>query len=225
MKLVKAAGALCLATLAVFSSPWALAQDSGWYAGANLGSASTSIDGAKINSGLVGNWFNSSTTVKDEHSTGYKVFGGYRLDKNFALEGGYFDLGSFGYTATTVPAGTLNGTIKITGLNLDLVGTMPLNEKFSAFGRVGLNYAHTRDSFSSTGAVLVGNPNPSKSDANYKLGLGLQYALTESLAVRAELERYRVNDALGSRGNIDLVSAGLIYRFGDKAQAPTPKYK
>lgn len=219
MKLVKAAGAFSLATLAVFASPWALAQDSGWYAGANAGNTSTSIAEGKINSAFASNWFNSSTTVKDESSTGYKIFGGYQLNKNLALEGGYFDLGSFGYSASTVPAGTLNGTIKIKGVNLDLVGTLPLNEKLSAVGRVGLNYGRTRDSFSGTGAVLVGNPNPSKNETNYKFGLGLQYAWTESLAVRAELERYRVNDALGNKGNVDLVSVGLIYRFGDKAQA------
>jgi OOP family OmpA-OmpF porin len=49
-------------------------------------------------------------------------------------------------------------------------------------------------------------PIPRKNDTNYKLGLGLQYAVTESFAVRAEAERYRVNDAVGNRGHIDLVS-------------------
>jgi OOP family OmpA-OmpF porin len=66
-------------------------------------------------------------------------------------------------------------------------------------------------------------PIPRKNDTNYKLGLGLQYAVTESLAVRAEAERYRVNDAIGNRGHIDLVSVGLIYRFGGKTQAPAPR--
>ena len=86
-------------------------------------------------------------------TTGYKLFGGYKFNKNFALEGGYFDLGKFGFTATTVPAGTLNGNIKLKGLNLDAVGILPIAEKFSAFGRVGLNYAQAKDSFTGTGAV------------------------------------------------------------------------
>lgn len=223
MKLTKATGALGLAALAAFASPAVMAQEAGWYGGANAGRSSATIDDERINGGLINRGFRSSTIVDDDRSTGFKVFGGYQLNKNFAVEGGYFDLGKFGYTATTVPAGTLNGNIKLRGLNLDLVGIVSLTDKFSAFGRAGLNYAQARDSFSGTGAVQVGNPNPRKNDTNYKLGLGLQYALTESLAVRAEAERYRVNDAVGNRGHIDLVSVGLVYRFGGKSQAPAPR--
>lgn len=223
MKLIKASGALGLVAFAALASPAVMAQDSGWYGGANAGRSSATIDDERINGGLINRGFRSSTIVDDDRSTGFKVFGGYQLNKNFAVEGGYFDLGKFGYTATTVPAGTLNGNIKLRGLNLDLVGIVPLTDKFSAFGRAGLNYAQARDSFSGTGAVQVGNPNPRKNDTNYKLGLGLQYALTESLAVRAEAERYRVNDAVGNRGHIDLVSVGLVYRFGGKSQAPAPR--
>jgi OOP family OmpA-OmpF porin len=112
--------------------------------------------------------------------------------------------------------------MKVRGLNLDLVGTLPMTEKFSVFGRVGVNYAQTRDNFSGTGAVSVTNPTPRKNDTNYKFGAGVQYAFTDSLAMRLEGERYRVNDAVGNKGDVDLYSVGLIYRFGPKAQAPAP---
>ena len=222
MKLTNVTSVLGLAALAALTSPGAMAQgqDSGWYGGANVGRSAATVDDERINRGLLGNGFTSSALVADDRSTGYKIFGGYQLNRNFALEGGYFDLGNFGYTATTVPTGTLDGRIKLRGLNLDLVGTVPLGEKFSVFGRAGLNYAQAHDSFGGTGAVRVANPNPRKNDTNYKLGLGLQYALSESLALRAEAERYRVNDAIGNRGHVDLVSVGLIYRFGGKTQAP-----
>ena len=212
-----------MVAFAALASPAVMAQDAGWYGGANVGRSGATIDDERINGGLINRGFSSSTIVDDDRSTGYKIFGGYQLNKNFAIEGGYFDLGRFGYTATTVPAGTLNGNIKLRGLNLDLVGIVPLTEKFSAFGRAGLNYAQARDSFSGTGAVRVANPDPRKNDTNYKLGLGLQYALTESVALRAEAERYRVNDAVGNRGHVDLVSVGLVYRFGGKTQAPAPR--
>jgi OOP family OmpA-OmpF porin len=222
MKLIKASGTLGLLALAALASPVALAQESGWYGGANVGRSAATIDDPRINAGLLSGGFTSSSIVDDDRSTGYKIFGGYQLNKNFAVEGGYFDLGKFGYTATTVPAGTLNGNIKLRGLNLDLVGIVPFTEKFSAFGRVGLNYAQARDSFSGTGAVHVTNPNPRKNATNYKFGAGLQYAFTDALAMRVEAERYRINDAVGNKGDIDLVSVGLIYRFGGKTQAPAP---
>ena len=223
MKFKRASGTLGLLALAALASPLAIAQDSGWYAGANVGRSLATIDDGRITSGLQAGGFATSSISDRDRSTGFKLYGGYQINKNFAVEGGYFDLGKFGYTATTVPAGTLTGDIKVKGLNLDLVGTLPLTDKFSVFGRAGLNYAQAKDTFTSTGAIRVTNPNPSKSGTNYKLGVGVQYALTEALALRGEAERYRVNDAIGNKGHIDLLSVGLIYRFGAKAQAPAPQ--
>lgn len=224
MKLAKASGLLSLVTLVAITSPSAMADEAitGWYGGANVGQSRAKIDDARISSSLMGSGFTSSIT-DDDRATGYKVFGGYQFNKNFSLEGGYFDLGKFGYKADTVPAGTLNGSSKVRGLNLDLVGTLPITDKFSAFARVGLNYADVRDSFSSTGAVRVLDPNPSKREANYKFGVGAQYAFTEALAMRVEAERYRINDAVGNRGDVDLISVGLVYRFGGNAVAPAAR--
>jgi OOP family OmpA-OmpF porin len=212
-------GSLGLVGCAVVASPFAMADDSGWYGGANIGQSKATIDDARITSGLLGGGFTSSSIADDNRSTGYKIFGGYQFNKNIALEGGYFDLGKFGYTATTVPAGNLIGEIRLKGLNLDVVGTLPITEKFSVIGRVGANYADATDSFVGTGAVTVRNPNPSNRDTNLKLGLGLQYAFTDSLALRAEIERYRINDAVGNKGDVDFASIGLVYRFG--AKTPT----
>jgi OmpA-OmpF porin, OOP family len=223
MKLARASGMLGLAALAAIASPFAAADDTGWYGGANIGQSRAKMDDARISRGLLGGGFTSSTIADEDRDIGYKLFGGYQFNRNFALEGGYFDLGKFGFTANTVPAGTLNGNIKVRGLNLDLVGILPITEKFSAFGRAGLNYAQARDSFAGTGSVNVSNPNPSKSAANYKFGLGLQYAITESLAMRAEVERYRINDAVGNKGHMDLISVGLVYRFGGRTPAPASR--
>jgi OOP family OmpA-OmpF porin len=217
------AGKLSLIALAVLASTCAMAEEPGWYVGGNVGQARAKIDDARITSGLLGAGATSTTIVDDNRDTAYKVYGGYQMNSNFALEGGYFDLGRYGFNASTVPAGTLDGSIRLRGLNLDLVGTLPISEKFSAFGRIGANYAQARDSFSGTGAVVVLDPNPSKRQVNPKLGLGLQYAFTPALSLRGELERYRVSDAVGNKGDIDLASIGLVYRFGSKVQAPAPR--
>jgi OmpA-OmpF porin, OOP family len=223
MKLTRTSRMLGLVALATIASPFAVADDAGWYAGANIGQSRAKIDDARISSGLLGSGFATTSITNDERDTGYKIFGGYQFNRNFALEGGYFDLGQFGFTANTVPPGTLNGNIRLRGLNLDAVGILPLTDKFSVLGRAGLNYAQARDSFHGTGSVTVLDPNPSKRDTNYKLGLGLQYAFTDALAMRAEAERYRINDAVGNRGDINLVSLGLIYRFGGKTPTPVAR--
>ena len=213
MKLARASQTLGLVVLAAIASPYAVADDTGWYGGVNIGQSKAKIDDAHITSNLLGGGFATSSISNDDSDTGYKLFAGYKYNKNFAVEGGYFDLGQFGFTATTVPAGTLNGNLKLKGLNLDAVGILPINEKFSAFGRVGMNYAESKDSFSGSGAVNVLNPNPSKREANLKFGAGLQYDFDQSIGMRAEAERYRINDAVGSKGDIDVLSVGMVYRF------------
>jgi OOP family OmpA-OmpF porin len=219
-KFLSTTGKLSLLTLALMAAPFAMAQDAGWYGGANIGRTQASIDDARITSGLLGSSLTTTSIQDNDRDRGYKLFGGYQYNKNFAVEAGYFDLGRFGFVANTTPAGTLNGDIKIRGLNLDAVGILPITEKFSAFGRLGVTYARTNGAFAGTGAVNVLNTNPSENDANLKVGLGVQYAMTDALSLRAEIERYRINDAVGNKGDVDMASIGLVYRFGGKT--PTP---
>ncbi|HWI11345.1 MAG TPA: OmpA family protein [Burkholderiaceae bacterium] len=199
--------------LAAAASP-ASAQEAFYYGGISLGQSRAKIDEARITSTLLDNGLTTTSMSRDEHDTAYKLFGGYQFNKNFGIEAGYFNLGRFGFSSTTVPAGTLNGQIKLQGVNLDLVGALPLTNSLSVIGRVGAQYANARDRFSGTGAVSVSNPNPSKRSANYKLGAGLQYEITPSVLVRAEAERYRINDAVGNRGDVNMFSVSLVMPFG-----------
>ena len=220
MKISNIPALLTLTALALIAGPSALAQDSGWYLGANLGKTKAKIDNDRIITGVIPSGFSVTSINDDDKGTGFKLFGGYQFNRYFSLEGGYFDLGKVGYQATTTPVGTLNGEMKVNGLNLDLVLNVPFTERFSAFGRVGLANASAKDTFVATGAVVVANPNPSKRATNLKFGGGLQYDFTKSFGMRLEMERYRVDDAVGNKGDIDLASVGVLFRFGRKGPAP-----
>jgi OOP family OmpA-OmpF porin len=98
----------------------ALAQpaDSGWYAGGAIGRSAATIDNDRISSGLA----QRGTGHQLDHQRGPRhrlqaVYGGYQINRNFGVEGGYyFDLGNYGYTATTVACGhAFNGDIKLRG--------------------------------------------------------------------------------------------------------------
>jgi OOP family OmpA-OmpF porin len=213
---------LSLLTLTIFATPWAQAdENTSWYMGASAGPTQARIDDAHIlqNLGTVG--LGNASISDADRDNGYKVFGGYQFNRNFALEGSYFDLGKFGFSATTTPPGTLNGDISLRGFGLDAVLSAPLTSKLRVFAKLGANYAEARDNFNSTGAVTVLDPNPSKTELNPKIGIGVQYTLTEALSVRAELERYRVNDAVGGHGDVDHLSIGLVYSWGF-AKPPMP---
>jgi len=212
--------ALSVIVLALFVSEPAVAEDPGWYIGANAGQSRANIDDEDIASGLLAQGFDTASITDGDRHFALKLFGGYQFGRYFAVEAGYFDLGKFSFFASTNPAGSLHGDIKIKGANLDAVGFLPITSKLAAFGRAGGIYAESKDSFAATGAVNVLDPDRSARVSSYKLGLGLQYNFIESFGIRAEVERYRIDDAVGNDGDIDVISIGMIYRFGGKAAGP-----
>lgn len=222
MTFIKTAVMLGLAALAATAAPVATAEGTGtgWYGGANIGRTGATIDDERIRSGVAGQGLGTASIEDRDQDKGYKILGGYQFNRNFAVEAGFFDLGSFGYTAHTTPTGSLTGDVRIKGVNLDLVGIFPLTEKWSLLGRVGATSARTNGSFSATGAgrVPYANANPRERAVNPKVGVGVMYDFNESWALRGEAERYRINDAVGNKGDVDMLSIGLIYRFGAKPQ-------
>ncbi len=224
MKPTDIASAITLLVLAASAAP-AFAQGNndtvGLYGGVSAGQTRARIDEPRIRDSLVSDGFTVDGFAADNQSVGGKLFGGYQFNRHIAVEAGVFTLGKFGYETRMTPAATLAGEAKVRGLNLDLVGTLPLTQRFSVFGRAGVTYAETRDQFRGTGMVVVNNPNPRESAASWKAGAGIQYAVTPALSVRAEFERYRINDAVGNKGDIDMASIGLVYRFG-AARAAMP---
>jgi len=215
--------------LALSVSPGLSAQgltpNTGMYMGLGAGESKARIDGDRIQQGLLNEGLSTNTLTEDNRGNGYKAYLGFPIHPNWAVETGYFDLGRFGFNANTTPFGGLTGSARIRGLNLDLVGTLPVSDRWSLIGRVGAAYAQAQDHFSGTGAVLVTDPSPSRRETNYKFGFGTQYAFTPALSMRLEAERYRVNDAVGSHGDVDLYTLGLVYRFGGpEAPAKTAAY-
>lgn len=128
----------------------------------------------------------------DRSSTGAKVFGGYQITPNLAVEGGYVDLGKFKSSA---------GQLKANGVYLDAVGSVPLSGPLSAYGKVGVFNGKTD-----------GNLISSDRGTSGKLGAGLNYAIDRNLSVQGEWERYRL-DTTGVRANNDLYSVGVKYSF------------
>src|SRR6202041_1805257 len=184
--LLKGSAIILVVALGVITTSYASPDDAGWYVGANLGDSRAKIDDARITSNLLSEGFAVTALNDDDHHFGYKLFGGYQFNKYFALEGGYFDLGKFGFTANTLPPGALTGNLNAKGGNLDAVGILPFTDKFAAFARFGFQYPDTSDHFAGYGAVIVEDPHRSDDALSYKFGFGLQYAFTRALAMRLE---------------------------------------
>jgi OOP family OmpA-OmpF porin len=188
-----------------------------YYFGLGVGQSHSQIDDQQTTNSLL-RTFNSPSSFSSElQDTSYKVFGGYQFNRNIALEAGYFNLGKFTYS-TALPGGTMNGRYDIEGVNLDLVGTMPLSARWSALARLGVQYSNTRDAFSGPGLPASAPVDNSQRANGGKVGVGLQYEMTPSMFVRAEAERHRVKDGFGSNGDVNAFSMSLVFPIGRAAQ-------
>jgi OOP family OmpA-OmpF porin len=201
----------------------ALAQgQSYYYGGVSAGQATTNMEEQRITQTQLGPSFAVTAIHKDERDTSYKAFGGYQFSRYMALEGGYFHLGNPKFRADTSPTGTLHGQMRVQGMNLDVLGFLPVTESLSGVARLGAQYAKTSDQFEGTGAAIPSDPSPSKRQMNIKAGVGLQYEFMPALVLRAELERYRVSDAMGNHDGVNVASLSLLVPFG-RSPAASPR--
>lgn len=189
------------------------------YIGGSVGQGRSHLDDANVVNTLTGN-APLARFSSDQRDRGFKLFVGKQLNQYFAIEGGYFDLGSYRFDALTTANNVVTGNTKLRGLNLDLVGQLPLSERFSILGRVGAQYTRTKTDYNGAAITVPGNRYSSDSNFGPKVGLGLEYKFSEALAGRVEMERNRINDGIGQRGNVDLISIGLVYKLGRPAAAP-----
>ncbi len=215
LAIARASACACLAGLAL----GAQAQDAPYpYFGLTLGESRAKFDQLGISQRLLGRGIAVSSLSSDERDRAWRVFGGWQFNRWWALEAAFFDLGQFSFSSATVPAGTLDGNFKLQGGGLDLVGSLPLSDNFSLLGRVGAQYAKTRNSFSTSGAAVVTNPTPSERAGNYKVGVGLQYAFGPNFQMRAEADRYRMKDGFGDQANVNVYSVSLVFPFGRESR-------
>lgn len=172
-----------------------------WFFGAGLGYAKLNFDAPA---------FAGVTSSKDDNDMGWKVFAGYNINRNFAAEIGWMDLGK--YTETYVSgADTASAREKISGFNFDVIGTIPLSNNFGVFAKGGGIYAHREGDASGTGIFSGIN---GLSDDDWKLrgliGAGAQYNFSQGFGVRAEWERvFKADDD----NDADLFSVSGVFTF------------
>lgn len=220
-RFAKLPAALAFATLALLALPAAAEDVPGPYLGGNLGWASSEVDDASIAAHLARSGLTMTSIDDDENGIGARLFGGYRFTRFFALEAGFFDLDEAGFTAQTAPPGSLTGTMELQGVSLDPLFIMPLTRKLSTLLRIGVQYAEADTRYSATGSVSA-PPDRTQRNTSYKFGAGLQYDFSEPFSFRVEAEQYRIDDAVGNEGDMQMVSLGMIYHFWSKPAPARP---
>ncbi len=100
------------------------------------------------------------------------------------------------------------GTTRARGLNVSLVGRVPIAQTFSAFGKVGALYGRTRTSTAAGADIAGGNEN----GFGLSVGAGLSWDFSPKVSAVLEWDRYNFKFRSG-RDPVNTASLGLQYRY------------
>jgi len=202
--------ALIVASVAAVSP--AVAGD--WYFAGSAGQSDFKAEKGDIDGALIAAGATGLSSSLDDQDTAYKLQAGYRFNQNFALEGGYINLGKLKYSAAYT-GGAGRAEIKADGWNIDVVGSIPVGQTFVLFGKVGMINAKVEATVSATGpgGAAAGSVDDTSSKGHW--GIGGDYALNDKMAVRLEYERFKNlgDENTTGEGDVDLLSVGFVLKF------------
>ncbi len=212
---------IAVALIGGLSSTTAQAADQGFYGYVSVGSSNSDRKG-EGDTALTNLGATAFTSSMQSTSSGYKVQLGYQINSNFAVEGGYVDMGKFSYHATvTAPtSATRDIAITATGLNLDAVGRLPILDELAVFGKLGVVSYNLKYACQATGIACL-TPTRSSNGTPLHFGLGMDWNLTQNWFARAEYEIFKNvgerSNATGSRGtsqaDVKMANIGIGYKF------------
>jgi OmpA-OmpF porin, OOP family len=165
--------------------------------GTALPAAASMYAGASIGNSFFSSEFADATdkiTEIDENSTAWKIFGGFRSDSFFNIEGGYRDFGKI-----ESGSGSDLVTSKTTGWDIDLMGRIQV-AFLDVFGKAGVIFTKTEVS-------ILGFP-ADETNTEFMWGLGAGARLGP-IGVRLEWESV----ALSGVDNLSMVSLGATFGF------------
>lgn len=211
MKRIHSLAALSLAALCVAGTAGAqtsasrLAPDTGPYIG--LGAGLTKFSLKKNDFTATG----ATSRAFDEKDKGFKIFGGYRLLRNLAVEAQYARLGEAEVRYSGAGFAPGREKYEVSGFSVAAVGLLPVSDEFTLFAKAGPSFTRAENTFSRTGL----GTNTKSSRAGGLFGLGASYKLSENFSLRAEFENFsRVGEASkAGRSSVNLLSIGAAYNF------------
>ncbi|MBW8720568.1 MAG: outer membrane beta-barrel protein [Polaromonas sp.] len=130
----------------------------------------------------------------DNKDTSYNIYGGSYFNNNFGVELGYTDFGKMNRGG---------GQTEAEGINLSLVGRLPLSNSFNLLGKLGTTYGRTRVSALPASGLATGN----QSDWGLSYGIGAEWAFTPAVSAVLAWDEHK---AIGLAGLAFASSAASI---------------
>jgi len=165
---------LATAALAAATSAGAQENESGFYAGAGVGTFDVQIDDVDDIDDTIDRY--------DSDDTAWKAFGGWRMNPYLAFELAYVNLGS--------PSDDIAPDTRLTtetdGFAPYVVGTLPIGDWFEVFGKAGYYWYDTEARLSTP----LGNASDSESDSTFVWSAGLGVNVFQRVNIRLEYEQF-----------------------------------
>lgn len=226
-KRVLAVASLVGALATVASAPSAQAAQVGFYIGGQYGQTEKDTVVADFDAFAAQIYNNFGFTVAsgsssmDDSFNGYGFYGGYRFTPHFAVEGGYFNLGSFKYrsrvngTIGGLPsAGAFNYDGETSGLTVSALGVLPLSYRWEVYGRGGALFASNTASVYYADVQGPARTQFSENSVDLFAGIGASLNFFEIYDLHLEFQRvFDAGDKAIGEGDADTISIGISVVF------------
>lgn len=187
---------------------------SDWYVLGALSQSQVNLDTSALDKELSNNGAAALNSSDSGTNGQWRLQGGYKLTPNIALEAGYIDLGKSTYKAT-FSGGSAKADWSSGGIDVAALGILPLNDKFSMFGKVGAIATKTSTDWKSSGITGIPDGTKDKSQTLPFFGIGASYSLNDRNDVRVEYEQFNGagDSSVTGKADVSVVSLGVTYRF------------
>lgn len=206
----------------------AQAAEPGWYFVGFAGESSASGNSqSQMDENLVAIFASVGLDVVDVNSTlddsdtGFGLAGGYQLNDHFAVEFAYVDLGSLDYRASTTVSDGVDAADADVGLEssaqgpvVSALGILPIGERFSLFGRVGLSFLNAEGTARIAFDGISQRASQSSQKSDPVLGVGAELSLSKHFAIRLAWDRYFDVGTEDVTGDVDADLITLGVRMG-----------
>nr|CAA6821647.1 MAG: Unknown protein [uncultured Thiotrichaceae bacterium] len=181
------------------SSKTSMEDSGGIYMGGSIGQAS----------------YRCTMSDDDCKNDGWKIFGGYKINQNMAVEAGYYNLGEEEADYDT-DYGKMHATGKASGIGVAGVYSQPVADNLEVFGKLGAMFWTVEGEASQEVGGTKVSITDEEDGTSVLFGLGASYKFDDNWGIRGEWERYTaeyedIDDGKDSEEDIDVLSVGATF--------------
>ena len=194
----------------------ALAQGTGWYMGGGPGSTKADFERGDFTS------LETGTYSADDREVAPRIFGGFRVAPNWAVEFGLASFGRFRHRFAA-PSGVAVYHYEASALTVGMNANLPLAGGVSMNGRVGAAFTAASLRLAvDNGTAKIPSCSSSwwyddcvSTRTNLFWGLGAQFDINRRWGIRLDYDNYgEVGEEFETgRADIEQVSVNFVYRF------------